>query len=545
MLWLKSYPKNTPQTIEVQHTSIAELFLSACHTNEAKVAFSNFDTEMTYKELLEHAKNLASYLQNVCHLKKGDVVIIQSPNTLQYPIAIYACFLAGLTVSNMNPLYTAREMKEQIQISKAKTLLIFEGSLSHLETFINEFPKLQIVSIKIEDLFPGLKRKFFYFILKYVKKTYTKHNLKNKIKTFNEALKEGNQRSFNQINLSLEDTAFLQFTGGTSGTPKAAVLTHKNILSNFEQCKAWSKETISKNEIVICALPLYHIFSLLFNAILFLNLGSKTILISNPRDIKSFIKTLATHSFSILNGVNTLFKVLMENPKFSKICFKNLKFCIAGGMALEPFVEQTWYQKTGNKIVQGYGLTECSPVVACNPLTAPKESCIGLPLPSTEVKLVNEKGEEAKVGELGELWVKGPQVMKGYFEKKELTESVLQDAWFKTGDIATQDEDGFLKIVDRKKDMIVISGFNVYPTEIEKVLCMHPKILEAGVIGVKDPKSKEAVKAFVVKKQKDLSKEEVLEYAQKHLTKYKVPKQIEFIKSLPKSSTGKILKRLL
>lgn len=546
-IWLKSYPKGVPYEIDPnQYQSLVELFLTSCKKYHDRPSFSNLGTEISYQELEQYSRYFAAYLQTTLALKKGDRFAIMLPNLLQYPIALFGALRAGLTVVNVNPLYTPRELTHQLNDAKVSALLVLENFANTVEASLNELSLQHIIITKVGDMFPFIKRTFINAFLKYVKKSipsYHFHAL-----SFQDCLNEGKSLSFNEVDLTPKDIAVLQYTGGTTGVSKGAILTHRNLIANVVQNVAWIKPFMDVgNEIIITAIPLYHIFSLTANCLTFIAIGSKDILITNPKDLKGFIKQIKKIKFSTFTGVNTLFNALLNQPEFSKCDFSHMKLTLGGGMAVKKSVADRWQEVTGKPLLEAYGLTETSPAVTINPLNLEKyNGTVGLPIPSTNVSIRNDEGKELGINEIGELWVQGPQVMEGYWNNPEETEKVLtSDHWLKTGDIALVNDKGFVKLIDRKKEMILVSGFNVYPNEVEEVLTMHPKILEVGVKGVPDINTGEAVKAFIVRKDPNLTKEEIIHFCREKLTGYKVPHQIEFREQLPKTPVGKILRREL
>ncbi len=538
-----SYPKSIPREINSKYSSIAQSFVEACKAYPEFPAFSNMGKTITYAEILELSKNMAAFFKKE-GLKKGDRVAIQLPNLLQFPICLFGALRAGLVVVNVNPLYTARELKHQLNDAQVSYVVILENFASELEKVIKDVSSLKKVIItEIGDML-GFPKSIIVNKLVKLKKMVPNHNIEGI--SFVEALKIGSKNSFKDEYTTGYDLAFLQYTGGTTGVSKGVMLTNKNMVSNMDQVALWMQPILDdKKEIVITALPLYHIFALTVNLLSFIKVGALNVLITNPRDIKGFVKTLKQTKFTIMTGVNTLFRKLLSEPGFMDIDWPSTKLAVAGGMALNRSVFEEWKEKTGSTIIEGYGLTEASPVVTCNPVDGTdKIGTIGLPLPSTKVKLLHEEG--AKGSDPGELCVKGPQVMRGYWKRPEATQKVLDSkGWLKTGDIATIDKNGFVKIVDRKKDMVLVSGFNVYPNEVEDILCSHPEVLEACVIGKKDKKSGEMVKAFLVVKNTDFPKEEIINFCKAHLVGYKVPKEIEYKDELPKTNVGKILRRAM
>ncbi len=545
--WLKHYPKGVPVDIDPNRfQSITELFEESVHKYRDRDAFVNMGSAITFEDLNYLSADFAAFLQNEAGLKKGDRIAIQMPNLLQYPVALFGALRAGLVVVNTNPLYTAREMKYQFKDSGAKAIVIFANSAHLLEQILPETDIETVIVTEVGDLFGFPKSMIINGLVKHVKKMVPAYNLPDAY-TFYEALDIGGENTFRPEKTGPEDIAFLQYTGGTTGVSKGAILTHRNVIANMLQIYEWMKpKLVEGEEVALLALPLYHIFSLTVNALAIVYYGGTNIMITNPRDIPAFIKLMRKTRFTVFPGLNTLFNGLMNNPDFTKIDFKPLKISVAGGMALQKAVAERWMKLTGTPIVEGYGLTETSPVAAVNPIDGnDKVGFIGLPVPSTEIKLVDDDGKETTGGP-GEIWIRGPQVMKGYWQKPEETDLVVtKDGWFKSGDIGTMDEDGYFRIVDRKKDMILVSGFNVYPNEIEDVVASHPKVLEVAAIGVPDKNSTEVVKIFVVPKDPSLTTEEILSFCKQNLTGYKLPKHVEFRKELPKTNVGKILRREL
>ncbi len=546
--WIKNYPPGVRPEIDPNlYPSIMAVFDEAVRKFRPLRAYSNLGTAITFEKLDQLSGNFASFLQNELKLKKGDRIALQMPNLLQFPVAAFGALRAGLTIVNTNPLYTAAEMKHQFRDSGAKAVVILANFAHLLEQVLPETQIESVVITEVGDLLPFPKNFIVNNVIKHVKKMVPSYHIQHAY-SFRQALDIGAARPYQNVECSHKDIAFLQYTGGTTGVSKGAVLTHENIIANMLQIVEWMKPLFTPGqEVIITALPLYHIFSLTVNCLTMMYYGAENILITNPKDIPAFIKTLRTTPFTIMTGVNTLYNALMNHPDFDKVDFSKLKMSVAGAMALQSSVVKRWKEKTKTTLVEGYGLTEASPVVCCNPVDG-KEiiGTIGMPVPSTEVKLVDEEGKDVtKNNEPGELCVKGPQVMQGYWNSEEETKKVLQDGWLKTGDVAILMDNGYFKIVDRKKDMILVSGFNVYPNEVEDAIASNPKVLEVAAVGVHDEKSGEAVKVFVVKKDESLTAEEVTAYAKKTLTNYKVPHQVEFRKELPKTNVGKILRRAL
>lgn len=548
--WLKHYPKGVQHEIDPNRfQSVSQLFDESVLKYRDRDAFINMGSSITFEDLNYLSADFASFFQNVCKLKKGDRIAIQMPNLLQYPVVLFGALRAGLVVVNTNPLYTAREMKFQFKDANVKAIVILANSAHLLEQILPETEIETVVVTEVGDMLGFPKSLLINSVVKYVKKMVPTYNLP-KAYSFLEALNLGGEGRFTPVKCASDDIAFLQYTGGTTGVSKGAMLTHRNIIANMLQINQWIGTFLKEGEeTAILALPLYHIFSLTVNGLFLMYLGATNLMITNPRDIPAFIKTLSkkNQKFTIFPGLNTLFNALMNNPDFGKVNWGQLKVSVGGGMALQRAVAEKWKKLTNTLIIEGYGLTETSPVACANPLDGTdKIGTIGLPLPSTEVVLRDDDGNETPKGEAGEICIRGPQVMKGYWQRPEETAKVMtKDGFFKSGDIGVMDDHGFFKIVDRKKDMILVSGFNVYPNEIEDVVAAHPKVLEVAAIGVPDERSNEAVKIFVVPKDPSLTTEEILAYCKENLTGYKLPKHVEFRKELPKTNVGKILRREL
>jgi long-chain acyl-CoA synthetase len=549
-VWIRHYPKGIPASIEpeiARYSSALQVMEESCARFPDKPAYSNMGKAMTFSELNRKAECFAAFLQNELKMKKGERIAIQMPNLLQYPVAMLGALKAGLVIVNTNPLYTEREMKHQFNDAGVSTVVILANFACNLEKILKETKIRHVIVTEVGDLLGFPKSLLVNTVLKYVKKMVPAYHIPEAL-TFKEALSKGAAMTFTPVPTQHEDIAFLQYTGGTTGVSKGAMLTNRNLIANMAQIHTWISPKLREGqEIGICALPLYHIFSLTVHGMALAKYGCHSILITNPRDIPGFIKELSRYPFTIVSGVNTLFNALMHNPEFAKLDFSHLKVSVAGGMALQTSVAQKWRDTTKSVIAEGYGLTETSPVVCVNPIDGTdRPGMIGLPVPSTMVTLLDDNGVKVKPGEAGELCVKGPQVMKGYWQKPEETAQVFTaDGWFKTGDVATMDADGFFKIVDRKKDMILVSGFNVYPNEVEDQIATHPGVLEVAAIGVPNEHSGEVVKVFIVKRDPALTAEDVIEHARKGLTSYKVPKKVEFRLELPKTNVGKILRRML
>lgn len=546
--WLNSYPEGVPAEIDLgEYNSIIEILEQSCSSNKDLAAFVNFDTRLTYAQLDLQTRNFAAWLQKK-GLEKGDRIALVMPNILQYPVALFGALRAGLVIVNTNPMYTAREMKHQLVDSGARAIVIVENFASVLSEIRNEVPVEFVITTKIGDMLNFPKGLLINFVMKHVKKVIPEWNLPGSV-SFTDALKEGKNLKFEKVDLGLDDLAFLQYTGGTTGVAKGAMLTHRNMVANMLQSREWMKAAGigTDTEIVITALPLYHIFALTANCLVFMAFGGTNILITNPRDMPAFIKELSKVPFTVIPGVNTLFNGMLNTPGFAELDFSTLKGALGGGMAVQRAVANHWKEVTGTALVEAYGLTETSPAACINPMDLEEfNGCIGLPISSTECGIMSDQGELLPQGERGELVVRGPQVMKGYWQRPEETAKVItEDGWLLTGDIAVMTEDGFFKIVDRKKDMILVSGFNVYPNEIEDVIAHHPKVLEVAAIGVPDEKSNEAVKVFIVKSNPSLDEQEMRAYCAEQLTGYKRPRHIEFRDDLPKTNVGKILRREL
>jgi long-chain acyl-CoA synthetase len=546
-IWLKNYPKGIDPTIDVnRYPSLVAMIEEACKKYATQDAFLNMGVSLTYRQVIEKSEAFASYLQNELGLKKGDRLAIQMPNNLQYPIVLFGALRAGVVVVNTNPLYTPREMEHQFKDSGAKAIVILANFASKLQEILPKTEIKHVIISELGDFFPTPKRVITNLVVKYVKKMVPAYNLKST--SLNEALATGAKKTFKKTDLTHDDLAFLQYTGGTTGVSKGAMLTHGNMVANVLQMNAWMAPRLENGqERIIAALPLYHVFSLTVNCIGLFRQGMLNILITNPRDIPALAKEIAKTKPTLITLVNTLAGALLENPEFRALDFSHLKISVAGGMALKGAVASRWQEVTKTQIVEGYGLTETSPVASCNPLDKTAQTgTIGMPVPSTEMKLVDENGNEVPQGEAGEICVKGPQVMKGYWNAEAETKNVMtSDGWLKTGDMGKVEKDGFFRIVDRKKDMILVSGFNVYPNEVEEVLAKHPKILEVAAVGAEDTHSGEVVKVVIVKRDQSLTEEEVKTFAKTELTHYKVPKYVEFRSELPKNNVGKILRRLL
>ncbi|MFP5307419.1 MAG: AMP-binding protein [Gammaproteobacteria bacterium] len=547
-LWTQQYPPGVPQQIDVDaYASIVELVERSCEQHRSRTAYECMGVQLSYDELDRRTQDFASYLQNVLGLDKGDRVALMMPNVLQYPVALFGVLRAGMVVVNVNPLYTPRELEHQLKDSGARVIVIMENFCQTLEQVLKRTRIECVITTQLADFAPFPKSVLINAAVKYVKKLVPKWRIPGTV-PLRAALARGKAQPYMRAQLAHADIAFLQYTGGTTGLSKGATLTHGNIIANLEQMNAWMRPFMKGDgEIIITALPLYHIFALVLNCLLFLKIGAKNVLITNPRDMPGFVAELKKHRFTAFSGVNTLFNGLLNTPGFDSVDFSDLHLVVGGGAAVQQAVAERWKKVTGKALTEGYGLTECSPAVTFTPLTQPDwNGTIGVPLPSTIVSLRDDDNNEVPQGQPGELCVKGPQVMQGYWQKPEENAKVFTaDGFLKTGDVAVMDERGYLRIVDRKKDMILVSGFNVFPNEIEAVVAQHPGVLECACIGVPDAKTGEAVKVFVVKKDSSLAADAVLQHCRDNLTAYKVPKQIVFIDQLPKSNVGKILRKEL
>ena len=546
--WLDSYPAGVPAEIDISaYSSINDVFSDSCKRFGDRVAFINMGTRITYGELDQAALRFASWLQHR-GLKPGDRIALMLPNILQYPVALFGALRAGLVVVNTNPMYTARELKHQLADSGARAIVALENFAHVLQEVRDQVPVEFVITTQIGDLLQFPRNLLVNLVLKYVKKAVPPWRIPGAI-SFTEALSQGGKLPLASVTIGLGDIAFLQYTGGTTGVSKGAMLTHRNLVANMLQSKAWLEPMgIGQDvEIIITALPLYHIFALTANCLVFIALGGTNVLITNPRDMPGFVAEMKKLPFTMITGVNTLFNALLNTPGFAELDFSSLKGALGGGMAVQRAVAERWAATTGTTLVEAYGLTETSPAACMNPIDlAEYNGCIGLPISSTECAIMDEEGKLLPQGETGELVVRGPQVMKGYWQRPDETAKVLvADGWLRTGDIAVMNAQGYFKIVDRKKDMILVSGFNVYPNEVEDVFALHPKVLEVAAVGIPDEKSGEAVKLFVVAKDPSLTEQELRNYAEEQLTGYKRPRFIEFRDALPKSNVGKILRREL
>ena len=548
-VWFQNYPEGSPTTLDTsKYDSILDILDKAIREHPDRPAYINMGQVLTFRKLEERSRAFAAYLQNELKLERGERVALMMPNLLQYPIALFGILRAGLVVVNVNPLYTPRELEHQLQDSGATAIVVVSNFASTLEKIVFNTKVKHVILTRMGDQLSFGKRNLVNFVVKYVKKLVPKYKLPNAV-TFREVLSIGKFRQYVRPQIDREDLAFLQYTGGTTGVAKGAMLTHGNIITNIFQAK-WIAEPFigdhAKQRVAVLALPLYHVFALTVNCLLFLELGVTSLLITNPRDIDGFVKELKKYRFEAITGVNTLFNALLNNENFKEVDFSQLKLSVGGGMAIQQSVATRWHDLTGCNIIEGYGMTECSPIIAACPINVVKHNgTIGVPVPNTDIKIIKDDGSEAQLGEAGELWVKGEQVMRGYWQRPEATAEVLKDGWMATGDIVIMDESYSLRIVDRKKDMILVSGFNVYPNEIEDVVMLNYKVAEVVAIGVPHEVSGETIKIFIVKKDDSLTRDELRQHCRQHLTGYKVPKDIEFRDELPKSNVGKILRRVL
>ncbi|MGE8502446.1 MAG: long-chain-fatty-acid--CoA ligase FadD1 [Pseudomonas sp.] len=546
--WKDKYPVGVAAEINPdQYPNILAVLKESCQRFADKPAFSNLGKTITYGEIYKLSGDFAAYLQKHTDLKPGDRIAVQLPNVLQYPIVVFGAMRAGLVVVNTNPLYTAREMEHQFNDSGAKALICL-ANMAHLaEQVVPKTGVKTVIVTEVGDMLPTFKRLLVNAVIKHVKKMVPAYNLPKAVK-FNDALAKGRGQSFSEANPSNDDIAVLQYTGGTTGVAKGAMLTHRNLVANMLQVKELMGANLNEGcEVLIAPLPLYHIYAFTFHCMAMMLIGGHNILLTNPRDLPAVIKDLAKYRFTGFVGLNTLFVALCNNEDFRKLDFSSLKLTVSGGMALQLATAERWKDVTGCAICEGFGMTETSPVATVNPFSAIQLGTIGIPVPSTLCKIINDEGQELAIGEIGELCVKGPQVMKGYWQRQDATDEILDaDGWLKTGDIGLIQEDGYLRIVDRKKDMILVSGFNVYPNELEDVLATLPGVLQCAAIGVPDEKSGEAIKVFVVVKPgESVTKEQVMEHMRANLTGYKVPKAVEFRDVLPTTNVGKILRREL
>jgi long-chain acyl-CoA synthetase len=547
-VWLQQYPPGVPADVDVKaYTSLKDIFEKSCERFGPLPAYGNMGVSITYSELDRASRDFGAWLQKVAELKRGERVAIMLPNLLQYPIALFGALRAGMTVVNTNPLYTARELEHQLKDSGATAIVVLENFAATVQQVLGRTAVKTVITTQIGDLFPAAKRVLTNVVVKRVKKMVPAWDIPGAI-PLRSVLAGGRAQALDDVPLSLDDLAFLQYTGGTTGVAKGAMLTHGNLVANLQQVAAWiARDLQDGKEVGVIPLPLYHVFALTVNLV-FMKIGAHIILITNPRDLPAFVKTLKHTPFTAMIGVNTLYNALLNTPGFAEVPLAQVKVCAAGGMAVQRAVAERWKAATGVPLVEGYGLTETSPIAICNTLNIKDwTGNIGVPIPNTEAAILDDDGKPLPAGEVGEICIRGPQVMKGYWNRPDETAKVFTaDGWFRTGDMGFMDEKGSIKITDRKKDMIVVSGFKVFPNEIEDVVMLHPGVLEVAAIGVPDPKSGEAVKIFVVRKDPALTEQDLMAHCKQHLTGYKVPKAIEFrTEPLPKTNIGKILRREL
>jgi long-chain acyl-CoA synthetase len=545
-IWLKNYDPKIPAEINPdRYSSLVDILEQSVDKYANNISYINMGKSITFAELDELSKSFAAYLQN-SGLKKGDSVALMMPNLIQYPVALFGILRAGMVVVNVNPLYTARELKHQLKDANVKAIVIIENFACTLSEVIADTAVEKVLLTQAGDMLKPIKKIVANFVVKHVKKLIPAYTLPG-AESFVAAIKKGRNLTYSRPELSGEDLAFLQYTGGTTGVSKGAMLTHRNIVANLEQTSnILETVVIPGDELVVTALPLYHIFALQGNCLTFVKYGCPNLLITNPRDMPGFVAEMAKYPFTVITGVNTLFNGLLNTPQFNELDFSKLKVALGGGTAVQKSVAEKWEKLTGCVLLEGYGLTECCPTVTVNPPHLEKyKGSIGMPVPSTEIKLVDDDGKEVALGESGEMLVKGPQVMKGYLNRPEATAEMVVDSWLATGDIARCDEDGYFYIVDRKKDMILVSGFNVFPNEIEEVAAMHEDIIEVAAVGVPHEATGEMVKLFAVRKNDSLTDKMLIDHCRKNLTGYKVPRKVEWRDELPKSNVGKILRREL
>ncbi|KVW99495.1 AMP-binding protein [Thiobacillus denitrificans] len=550
-IWLEHYPPGVPSEASIlRFDSLKDLLEQSCERFRARPAFTNLGVSLSYDELDRRSQAFGAWLQHEAGLRRGERVAIMLPNLLQYPVALFGALRAGMVVVNVNPLYTARELQHQLADSGATAIVVLENFAHTLQEIVATTAVRHVITTRVGDLLPPFKACLVNFAVKWIKRGVPPWQLPGAV-AFNAALGRGVHHRLDEVQITQDDIAFLQYTGGTTGVAKGAILTHGNLVANVEQTSAWIGNILREGEeVVITPLPLYHVFALTANLLTFVKWGANDVLITNPRDIPGFIKVLRKTRFTVITGVNTLYHKLLDAPGFERVKQANagaLKLAVAGGMSVQRSVAERWQQRMGVPLIEGYGLTEASPIVCANPLDAREFSgAIGMPIPSTRVEIRDEAGNPLPLGEAGELCVQGPQVMRGYWNMPDETASVLSvDGWLRTGDICEMDARGMVRFVDRGKDVVVVSGFKVYPNEVEEVLMLHPGVREAGVTGVPDEKSGEVVKAFVVKRNPALTAAELIAHCRANLAAYKVPKQVEFRDRLPKSPIGKVLRRAL
>ena len=546
-IWLKNYPQKVPAEIDpASYASLVQIFDESCQRYADKTAYISMGATLSYRQLDEQARNFAAWLQSI-GMKKGSRVALMMPNLLQYPVCLFGALRAGCIVVNCNPLYTAPELKHQLHDAGAEVIVIVENFAHVLQKVLEQTSIKHVLVTSLGEMLSMPKGPLVNFVVRHIKKMVPTWQIANAQKLGN-ALSAGRKLSYTPVELGHDDIAFLQYTGGTTGVSKGAILTHRNIVANILQADAWITPVVSRgNELIVTALPLYHIFALTANCLTFLRLGAANLLIVNPRDIPGFVKELSQHPFTVITGVNTLFNALLDHPDFAKLDFSSFRLTLGGGMAVQAPVAERWQRVTGKPLVQAYGLTETSPAATINPFDLPTfNGSIGLPIPSTDISIRDDSGHEVSRGQIGELCIRGPQVMPGYWHRQDETDLVFYpDGFLKTGDIAYVDENGFVYLVDRKKDMVLVSGFNVYPNEIEAVVIQHPGVREVAAIGVPDERSGEAVKIFVVRKDPALTDVMLIEFCRTQLTGYKMPRHVEFRDDLPRTNVGKVLRRAL
>ena len=545
-IWLKNYPVGVPEEINPdEYQSVLHVIEEACLRFADSPAYSSMGTTLTYGQYDQQARDFGAWLQQRAGLRKGDRIAIMSPNVLQYPIALLGALRAGLTIVNTNPLYTARELEHQLADSGAKAIVILEN-FAHTLAEVLPHTKIQTVIVTaVGDRLKWPKSSIVNIVVRHVRKQVQRWNLPSAV-WFNDALQQGHFLPLERVELGHDDIAFLQYTGGTTGVAKGAMLTHRNMVANVLQAAAWiGTQARPGRDTIITALPLYHIFALTANWLVFVKFGAHGIMIANPRDFPAFVQELGKQRFTYISGVNTLFNALLHTPGFDKVDFSELRITLGGGMAVQRAVAEHWKKVTGNVLTQAWGLTETSPAACINPFGLDFNGSIGLPISSTEISIRNDDGKELGIGEVGEICVRGPQVMKGYWQRQDETDKVMLGDWLRTGDIGRVDEEGFVYIEDRKKDMILVSGFNVYPNEVESVAATHPGVLESAAVAQADERSGEVVALFVVRKDPNLTEQQLIDHCRQQLTGYKVPKHVYFRNELPKTNVGKILRREL
>ena len=544
--WLKNYPKGIPANIDPDaYPTLVAMFEETFKKYAKRPAFSCMGKTLSYEQVDKLSKNFGAYLHSR-GLEAGDRIALMMPNLIQYPIALFGALRAGLLVVNTNPLYTPREMHHQFTDAGVKAIIIAENYAANLQKIISDTEIKTVIITSLGEMLGFPKKQLINFVVRNIKRIVPKYDIPNTV-SFTEALTQGKKFTLKPYQGTQDDVIVLQYTGGTTGVAKGAMLTNRNLVSNMQQIRSWMMPFLKEQgEIAICPLPLYHIFAFTVNCLAMMNIGALSVLITNPRDLSSVVKVMKTHPFTLFTGVNTLFNALVNYKDFASVDFSSLKVSVGGGMAVQRSVAEKWQKITGCFLSEGYGMTESSPVATTNPLDGTgRLGTIGLPLPSTIMRIVDDQGAALPIGEVGEIQIQGPQVMKGYYNRPEATANTIKDGWLSTGDIGKMNEEGFFQIVDRKKDMILVSGFNVFPNEIEEVIAGHPKVMEVAAVGVPHEKSGEVVKVFIVKKDKSLDKKEIIAFCRENLTGYKVPKEVVFKKDLPKTNVGKILRREL